>query len=402
MHENLVAAGGIETYLLSLIPRLESLGHSCGYVYAEGQADLVAESFHVPELTGARRVQREQAARSLTRIIREWRPDVIHLHNVYNTGAVEACLTEAPTVLTAHDYRHVCPASNFYYKRTDEICNRTCGLGCLAVTVRRHCLTPRPRIAWQYIRRVQWMTRNWPRFAHLIAPSHAALARFVAAGFPTERARVLPYFCPIEPLASPRRPPERPMLVFLGRISTLKGYRHFIAALGLLPPNVRGAMIGNFNADKRRHVEQLAAEAGCGDRLELQSWAGRDEISRVMHHASIVCFPSTWPETLGIVGLEAMACGVPVIASDVGGVREWLLPDENGVLVPPGDPAAIAAAATRILNDPGLSQAMGARGIDLMQTRFAPERHIVELLSTYRTAAGLQVPPQQVMQSCQV
>lgn len=388
VHENLVAAGGIETYLLSLIPRLEGLGHECGYAFAEGNADLVAEACRIPELNESSRAAQVQSQRSMSAFIRRWQPDVIHLHNVYNTGAVEACLQGAPTVLTGHDYRHVCPASTFYFKRTEQICNRTCGLGCFAVTLRRHCLTPRPGKAWQYVRRVQWMSRNWGRFAQLIAPSAAALERFLAAGFPADHARVLPYYCPIEPLPSPRRPPARATILFLGRISAVKGYRYFIEALGMLPTDVAGLMVGNFNADKRRQVEQLATDNGCADRLELRPWAGRDEITKLMSEATVLCFPSIWPETLGIVGLEAMACGVPVVASDLGGVREWLLPDENGLLAPPRDSRAIARAVAHVLDDRDRMQSMGARGIELIRTRFSPLQHVEELLSVYRTAAA--------------
>jgi glycosyltransferase involved in cell wall biosynthesis len=402
VHENLAAAGGIETYLLSLIPRLEELGHECGFVFADGNASLLDQTFQVPELNDSSRAGRAQAERSLDAIIRRWQPDVIHLHNVYNAGAVEACLHGAPTVLTGHDFRHVCPASTFYFKRTELTCERTCGIGCFAVTLRGHCLTPRPRKAWQYVRRVQWMSRNWGRFAQLIAPSAAARARFLAAGFPAERARVLPYYCPIESLPSPRRLPERPTVLFLGRISPQKGYKYFIEALGQLPTEVAGLMVGNFNAEKRRQVEQIAADHGCADRLKMRPWANRDEITRLMSEATVLCFSSIWPETLGIVGLEALACGVPVVASDIGGVREWLLPEENGLLVPPRDSGAIAQSVSRLINDPERLLNMGRCGIQLMNKRFSPRRHIDELVSVYQSAAASSKSGQPALQPCAI
>jgi glycosyltransferase involved in cell wall biosynthesis len=233
------------------------------------------------------------------------------------------------------------------------------------------------------------MAANWGRFAQLIAPGAAALSRFLAAGFPAERARVLPYYCPIEPLPAPRKLPARATIVFLGRVSPLKGYRYFLEALGKLPPDVSGLMVGSFNADKRAQVERIAADNGCADRLELRPWAGRDEIARLMSEATVLCFPSLWPETLGIVGLEALACGVPVVASDIGGVREWLLPGENGVLVPPRDSSAIAHAVAQLLDSRERLLQMGRRGIELINARFSPERHLDELVSVYRTAAAV-------------
>ena len=63
-----------------------------------------------------------------------------------------------------------------------------------------------------------------------------------------------------------------------------------------------------------------------------------------MLQSNVLVFPSVWAETLGIVGLEALAHGVPVVASDVGGVREWLDDEKTGFLVPPKSPQAIASA----------------------------------------------------------
>jgi len=402
LNDHLDYRGGIETYLLGLIPRLEQLGHECGYAFAEGDAGLVGQGFQLHELIDSRGSARAPAQRSMAALIKRWRPDVVHLHNVYNTGAVEACLHGAPTILTGHDYRNVCPASTFYLKRNEQVCHRTCGLGCFAVTLRGHCLTPRPRKAWQFVRRVQWMSANWERFSQLIAPSEAARSRFIAAGFPVERARVLPYYCPIETLPQPRELPARATILFLGRISALKGYRYFIEALGRLPADVVGIMVGNFNADRRAEVEQLAAENNCAERLELRPWVGRDEIVRLMSEATILCFTSIWPETLGIVGLEASACGVPVVASDIGGVREWLLPDQNGVLVPPRDANAIANAVTQLLDSGGRLLQMGQNGIELMKARFSAHRHIGELVSVYEACAAAQAPEQRAVQACAI
>lgn len=399
VHENLVAAGGIETYLLSLIPRLEALGHECGYVYAEGQSDLVAQSFRVPDLSSSSPAGRRPAASAVQSILNTWQPDVVHLHNVYNTAAIDACLRGAPTVLTAHDYRYACPASTFYFKRTEGICDRTCGLGCAAVTLTRHCLTPRPRKAWQYIRRVQWMQRNWDRFAHLIAPSGAALARFAAAGFPSARSSVLPYYCPIEPMSDPRPRPAQTTLLFLGRITPLKGYRYFIEALGKLSSDVRGIIVGSFNTEKRRELGDIAAACGCSERLELRSWADRCEIVRLMQSATVLCFPSIWPETLGIVGLEAMACGVPVVACDVGGVREWLHHGENGLLVPPRDADAMADAVRQIIGDTVLLDRMGYRGLEVIRSRFSPDRHLTKLLDVYSAASDRKPTGQRTLPS---
>jgi glycosyltransferase involved in cell wall biosynthesis len=388
VHENLAPKGGIETYLLSLIPRLEERGHVNAVAYAAGSGDLVSRSFPIPALSQGGRIARREAATRMNAVIEEWRPDVIHLHNMHNTGALDACMRRAPTVLTGHDFRYVCPASSMFYRRTEEICPRRCGVGCFAVTLTKRCMTPRPGYALQYYRRVRWMAKNWQRLGHLIAPSQAAMDRFVQAGVLASRGTVLPYFCPIEPLKEPRPAPQKTTVVFLGRFSRNKGYEYFIKSLGLLPSSVHGLMIGNVTEESRAIVQRLAEEAGCESRLELRSWASRDEIVNVMRQASLVCFPSIWPETLGIVGLESLACGVPVVASDVGGVREWLMPGQTGLLVAAKDFRGMADAMRQILDSPGMAMKMGEAGLRLIESKFSPESHVDRLVSIYEQVAG--------------
>ncbi|HEY3968502.1 MAG TPA: glycosyltransferase family 4 protein [Planctomycetaceae bacterium] len=392
IHENLAPLGGVETYLLSLAPLLADQGNEQAYVYAKGDAQLVARAYHVPALNRCGLAAERQASHQMRAVLREWRPDVVHLHNVYNVAAVAACLDAAPVVVHGHDFRYLCPASNLFYRRTGEICQRTCGLGCFTTTVRKHCLTPRPLVAVRYYRRVRWMAKNWSRFAHVIAPSRATLQRFIQAGLPGEKGTVVPYFCPLEPLGTARTLPEQPTIVFLGRLSPVKGYDCFIRALGLLPERIQGLMIGNFTAKLEQSVRDLAANSGCVGRLTTKPWASRSEIGAVMGRATVFCFPSIWPETLGIVGLEALACGVPVVASDVGGVREWLINGETGLLVPPKDPRALANAVLEIVESPDLASRMGKSGMALVRDKFGPAGHVARLIEVYE--AALEPHPQ--------
>ena len=150
INQHLEWAGGVETYLLSIIPSLEALGHEQVVVYAEGREELVRHSRRVLALAAGTRAAEKQGHGAMTKILDEEQPDLVHLHQVYNTGAIQACLQRVPVVVHAHDYRYVCPASTFYYKRTHEVCGRTAGPACFSTTLRKHCLNtpaqPRPRL----------------------------------------------------------------------------------------------------------------------------------------------------------------------------------------------------------------------------------------------------------------
>jgi glycosyltransferase involved in cell wall biosynthesis len=147
-------------------------------------------------------------------------------------------------------------------------------------------------------------------------------------------------------------------------------------------------MVGNFTHDSRDAVVSQASAVGCADRLELRPWAGREEIGAAFEQASVFVFPSIWPETLGIVGLEALATGVPVVASDVGGVREWLVDGETGYLVPPKDAGALAGRVGELLASPERNLAFGRNGIALINRKFAVAGHVDQLEAIYRQAAA--------------
>ncbi|NQT39866.1 MAG: glycosyltransferase, partial [Planctomycetes bacterium] len=124
LNEHLGWRGGIETYLLTMFPHLEERGHPQVAVFAEGDSDLVGRSHRLPLLGNAGRSVRTEAREQMLRILDEEEPDVVHVHNIYNIGAIEACLATTPTIVTSHDYRYICPASTLYYRRTEEVCPR--------------------------------------------------------------------------------------------------------------------------------------------------------------------------------------------------------------------------------------------------------------------------------------
>ncbi len=387
INEHLARKGGVETYLLALLPLLEARGVESAWMFGRGDASLWPDA-HPVEGMGAVSFGAEARVRArVAEGLEVLRPDVIHVHNVQNVGVLEAAFAHGPTVMTAHDYRGACPANTFFFRRTRTLCSRHgAGLGCLPLTLAKHCVTPNPRYGGYYYHRARWMMDHADRFETVIAPSGGAAERYRRAGYPAGRLKVLPYFCPVEPLGRPRPLPSNPTLTYMGRVAANKGTETFVEALGRLPADVRGLMVGNFGGEVGEAVRARAARAGCADRLTLRPWASREEVQAILDETSVFVFPSLWPETLGIVGLEALARGVPVVASDVGGVREWLRDGETGRLVPPGDARALADAAGALLASPETVRRYGQNGINLIRARFLPEQHADRLVALYREA----------------
>jgi starch synthase len=159
--------------------------------------------------------------------------------------------------------------------------------------------------------------------------------------------------------------PTRPSVVFVGRIARQKGLPTLIQAAAQLDPAAQLVLCVG-----RAETPELAAEVmelvtrlrqGRSGVIWIDGMTAKDDIIQMLSHATVFVCPSTY-EPLGIVNLEAMACGTPVVASRVGGIPEAVEDGQTGLLVPPCDPTALACAVNVLLRDPALAAAMGQRG----------------------------------------
>src|SRR4030095_12839474 len=118
---------------------------------------------------------------------------------------------------------------------------------------------------------------------------------------------------------------------------------------------------------------RLAAEvAGRSGVRWIHAMVPRDDVVQLYTHAACFACPSVY-EPFGLINLEAMACGTPVVASAVGGTPEGVVDGEPGLWVPPGDPAILATALGRLLADPGFGARLGSAGRRRVEDRFSLE-----------------------------
>ncbi len=194
--------------------------------------------------------------------------------------------------------------------------------------------------------------------------------------FSADRVHVVPYFAEIPRAVAP--PPPSPAVLFAGRLVPEKGVDRLLRALASVPGSPRLLIAGDGAA--RPSLAHLAQRLGIAERVEFLGWLPPAQVEDVMDRASVVAIPSIWPEGFGIVGIEAMAHGRPVVAFDVGGIREWLRHEETGLLVPPDDIRSLAEALAGLLGNPDRARRMGEAGRKAAEGRFRPEHHVARLL----------------------
>ena len=170
------------------------------------------------------------------------------------------------------------------------------------------------------------------------------------------------------------------LLVVVGALEERKGHAVLLEALAILAnPRVHLLCAGEGSA--RAGLEARCAALGLDATVRF---LGRvDDVASVLAAADVMVMPSR-QEGLGVAALEAMAVGLPVIASRVGGLPEAVKDGETGLLVPTGDPAGLAAAIGRLAADPMLARRLGAQGATLVRTRFTMAGMADATLAIYR------------------
>ena len=182
-------------------------------------------------------------------------------------------------------------------------------------------------------------------------------------------------------------PPETPLIGVVGRLVSDKGQDDLLrAAVGVIEarPEALFLLIGTGTAE--RSLRDLAAALGVARSVRFLGF--RDDVPSITAALTLSVLPSVDCDASSAVLKEALACGVPAIATDIGGASEILGHGETGLIVPPRDPEALAGAMLSLLGDPERAARMGRRGSGEMAARFTPERLAEETLAVYQDVVG--------------
>jgi len=171
-----------------------------------------------------------------------------------------------------------------------------------------------------------------------------------------------------------------PLLLFVGRLERLKGVEIAIRALALLSdrahPDLRLMVLGEDSRDadesEKDRLKAIASVLGVRDRVDFLGSVAHHELP-YFYSAADACVMPSYSESFGLVGLEAQACGCPVVSSDVPGLRSVVRDEVSGYLIHGNDPAAYAERIGRLLADPQMAQQMGRHG-SLLAQRFSWNR----------------------------
>lgn len=188
---------------------------------------------------------------------------------------------------------------------------------------------------------------------------------------------------PPDPLRRQQLAPRGERVVlYAGRLIPWKGVQYAITALAEVPAAV---LVVAGDGHCRQALEEQARSAGLANRVRFLGTVPHDKLPDLLAVSDVLVATSFASETFGIALVEAQACGVPVVASDFGGFPEVVRAGVTGLLVPPQDPPALAAALRTVLDDPERRQALGEAGRQWVNGQFHWERVAERVMEAYRS-----------------
>jgi glycogen(starch) synthase len=376
------APGGVERHVAELAPRLGALGHSVDVftseLYREFPLERLPSTVPRTERLAFGTVHREKVAslpgdlhylffRGLSRSLAEFRPEIVHAHT-YGTNQVAVARryrerTGTPFVLSAHFH----PIWSI------------------------HGGWLRHRLRGFYDRRVAGPVLR--SAARVIVQTHEEERLLRALGLELPPVEIIPPgYRPLPPPPPGDAPFARayglagPYLLFVGRLASNKGLLELVAAFQRLADQDRDATLVLVGEDggMRATVESRVRALGLTDRVRFVGHVGDDALLAAAYRESrAVVLPSEY-EAFGLVLLEALAAGRPVIASRVGGIPEFVEDGRAGLLVPPKEVAPLADAIDRLWHDEALARRLGEYGRDRVVPRYTWERVAAEVDRMYR------------------
>ena len=208
--------------------------------------------------------------------------------------------------------------------------------------------------------------KRWQRRLHGNIAVSPAARRYVNNTFPGDY-EIIPYGIDFKHFSTdvapmPQYQDGKINILFVGRLEKRKGLRYLLEAYGKLKwdlPNIRLIVVGPGNPDKESY--RVLSSQNLQD-VEFVGLVSYDDLPRYYASADIFCSPATGAESFGIVLLEAMSAGKPVVASDIEGFRGVMTHGEQGLLVPKKDSNALAEALGMLARDPELRRKLGGNG----------------------------------------
>ena len=391
--------GGSERVMFDLVRGYEAAGHEVvPFSMASPRNRPTPWAAHfVPEIeyenlhgwgavrAAAGAVYSTEAKRRITALVREARPDVCHLHNFHHqlSPSIVDALRDAnvPCVHTLHDYKVVCPSYVLFTE--GRACERCRGGRFHHAIVHRCVRNGLAPSAAAYLESTLHRARGTLErgIRVFVSPSRFLAAKVAEMGF-RGNVRVVPNGLDVDALPTAVSPGDG--FVYAGRLSREKGVATLLEAVGRTP---RARLTVAGEGPERPALERLAQHVAPG-RVEFLGALPRERLLERVRAARAVVLPSLWYENAPMSALEALASGVPVVASAMGGLPEIVRDGETGLLFAAGSVDGLASRLTLLAEDAALARRLGEAGRRLVEREYRVSDQVSRMLQILSEVAS--------------
>jgi len=378
-----VGVGGLERGLHMICDALEAAGHISSVAFGVLRGDEPRSHravYHIPGLVGP---VTTDTLNDLREVLEKEQSDVLIIHEMLDPDILDWATMQRPSIRFVWGFKLICPGGRRMWQGPGQVCPRAVGYMCQAVAYRERCMPRDPRVGVPLISRTLKLAAIHRERSEIVVPSEFMRGLLLNEGFIASRVHKIPLFT-VLPSAEMLQPSREPHMIFCAaRLTPEKGIHLLLGAIKDLP---KARLVVAGEGPERVRLETVAGEYGLLDRVTFAGWLDPVAVASSIDRAGIVVVPSVWPEPFGLVGIEAMAHARPVVAFDVGGIREWLSHEETGLLAPPADVDAMHASLLRLLNDPDRASQMGRNGRAVAEERFTASTYLKALLPVLSSA----------------
>jgi glycosyltransferase involved in cell wall biosynthesis len=387
VHERIGALGGAEVNILLVAQELQRRGHSVGIAHG-GKADAYGAEWRAA-FVYRKALGEANGAGGVKLALAQFKPDVVYLNKFSEPGVLGALAAgRQPVVRMVHDHDLYCMRSYKYNYLTRNICKRAASLYCVfpcGASIARGNSGGFPLRWVSFTAKLREIAVN-KKFNRLVVASQYMRDELLRNGFAPDQIEIHSSVPRPAPYVESPSFSARNLIVYSGQIIRGKGVDVLLESLALVKTPFECLILGDGN--QRAECERLCTRLGLDERVQFAGFVPQARVAGYYRDASLAVMSSLWPEPFGAAGLEAMRCGLPVVAFDAGAIHEWLVDGVTGYLVPWMDRAAFAARIDTLLLDKVIARSLGQRGRQMADERFNFDAYISGLEGLFtRTAA---------------
>ncbi len=323
------------------------------------------------------------------RAIKEFKPDIIHIHQciriVSPSVIIAAKMIKVPTVMTVHDFSLICPKS-WMTKKGYQICKSGFCLSCL----RSDCLAPTRLYNYLSYRLVRWFKLAFQRtlikknIDAFISPSEI-LSKWLKQNLGAQNIYFIPNFVESNKNIHPKNTHRSKQILFVGRLSTERGLDIALRGLKIIiSDHPRERIFFEIVGDgpEKLNLLKLTKKLGIEKNVNFEGFVPHEQLYKFYSKADVFVFPSLCMDNFPLAIIEAMHFGLPVVASEIGGIPELVKNKKTGFLFPTGNYIQLAKKIQMIIGNYNLGSKLG-KNSKKYASRLNKQIHYEKLIKMY-------------------